>query len=192
MVYIDLVGPTARRRILYDVAWVVGGSLFIALCARIAVPLPFSPVPVTGQTLAVLLTGALLGSRRGPLSVMTYLAAGTAGLPVFAGGAAGLARFAGPTGGYLLGFIVAAFVTGWLAERGWDRRRPTTVAMMWVGNVVIYTFGVAWLACLVGADKALPLGLYPFVVGEIAKMACAVILLPSAWRWVRPGGFGLH
>ncbi len=172
---------------MIDVAWVVGGSFFIALCARIAVPLPFSPVPVTGQTLAVLLTGALLGSRRGPMSVMTYLAAGTAGLPVFAGGAAGLARFAGPTGGYLMGFISAAFVTGWLAESGWNRRVSTTAAMMWVGNVVIYALGLIWLARLVGADMALPLGLFPFMIGEAAKMVCAVILLPSAWRLVRPG-----
>jgi biotin transport system substrate-specific component len=186
MVYVDSLRLSARRRVLYDFAWVVGGSLFIALCARIAVFLPFSPVPVTGQTLAVLLTGALLGSRRGPLSVMTYLAAGTAGLPFFAGGAVGFARLAGPTGGYLMGFVLAAFVTGLLAERGWDRRVPTTVLLMGVGTVVVYAFGLAWLAKFVGPDKVLALGLYPFLLGEVAKVACAVVLLPSAWRLSAP------
>jgi biotin transport system substrate-specific component len=108
--------------LLYDAVLVVTGSVFIALLAQVAIPLPFSPVPITGQTFAVLLVGVLLGSRRGGLGVLLYLLEGAAGLPFFAGGTAGLARLAGPTGGYLVGFVVAAIVVGLLAERGWDRR----------------------------------------------------------------------
>jgi len=187
MVYIDVVRPAAVRRAwAYDLACVLGGSLFIALCARIAVWLPFSPVPVTGQTLAVLLVGAALGSRRGPLSVMAYLAEGALGGPVFAGGAAGAAYLAGPTGGYLFGFVAAAFVIGRLAERGWDRRAPTTVLMMCAGLAIIYACGLARLAGFVGLDRALSLGLVPFLAGDAVKLACAVVWLPTAWRWIAP------
>ncbi len=127
MVCADIFRPSVRRYAgVYDAALILGASLLIALSARIAVPVPFSPAPITGQTLAVLLVGALLGSRRGALSVLAYLAEGAMGLPVFAGGGAGILWLLGPTGGYLFGFIAAAFVTGWLAERGWDRRFVTT------------------------------------------------------------------
>jgi biotin transport system substrate-specific component len=183
MVYADVFRPSVRRQAaIYDVVLVLGASLFIALAARIAVPLPFSPVPVTGQTLAVLLVGALLGSRRGALSVLAYLTEGAMGLPVFAGGAAGVSRLIGPTGGYLLGFVIAAFLTGWLAERGWDRRFATTLAMMGMGNAAIYLLGLPYLASFVGVGHVLALGLYPFVVGDIAKSILAALLLPSAWK----------
>lgn len=184
MVYADLLRPTLRRSaLLYDAALVLGGSLFIALSAQIAVQLPFSPVPVTGQTLAVLLVGALLGSRRGALAVLAYIAEGLAGLPVFAGGAAGLARLAGPTGGYLIGFVVAAYVVGLLAERGWDRRFGTTVAAMTLGNGVIYAIGATWLAVFVGgAAQAWSLGVLPFLPGDALKIILAAVLLPGGWK----------
>lgn len=183
MVYVDAFRPSIKRHAaLFDLGLILGGSLFIALSAQIVFRLPFSPVPITGQTLSVLLVGALLGSRRGMLSLLAYLAEGAAGLPVFSGGGAGLIWFLGPTGGYLLAFVPAAFVTGWLAERGWDRRVATTMLLMLAGNVVIYVGGLSWLGLQVGFDRALPLGLYPFIVGDVAKSLLATALLPSAWR----------
>lgn len=194
MVLADIVFPGALRRsrvqqLAADVLLVLGGSLFTALMARIAIPLPFTPVPITGQTLAVLLTGAALGSRRGALSMAAYVLEGSLGLPVFAGGAAGLKWLKGPTGGYLVGFIAAAFVTGWLAERGWDRRPLLTALAMLIGNAVIYLFGLPWLAMFLGGfagpKGALALGLLPFIPGDLLKLALAAFLLPSAWWLVR-------
>ncbi|MGD2206353.1 MAG: biotin transporter BioY [Anaerolineae bacterium] len=183
MTYADVLRPSAKRyTLLYDVALIVAGSFFIAACAQVAIPLPFSPVPVTGQTLAVLLTGALLGSRRGSLCLLAYLFEGAAGLPFFAGGNAGLVYLLGPTGGYLIGFVVAAGITGRLSEKGWDRRVGTTVAAMLFGHAAIYAFGLAWLAFFTGVPRVLPLGLYPFLVGDLVKLILAAILLPSGWR----------
>ena len=183
--YADLRRPGEQRAaLLYDAALILAGSWLVALCARIAIPLPFSPVPVTAQTLAVLLIGALLGSRRGGLSMLAYLAQGMAGLPVFAGGLSGPAVLTGPTGGYLIGFAVAAFCTGWLAERGWDRRFVTTFLAMLLGNLVIYLCGVSWLSTLVGWDDAFRLGLYPFLIGDVAKIVLATALLPSGWKFL--------
>ncbi len=194
MVLADVVFPGALRRsrvqqLAADVLLVLGGSLFTALMARITIPLPFTPVPITGQTLAVLLVGAALGSRRGALSMAAYVLEGALGLPVFAGGTAGLRRLTGPTGGYLIGFIAAAFVTGWLAERGWDRRPLWTALAMLIGNAVIYLFGLPWLAMFLGGfagpKGALALGLLPFIPGDLLKLALAAFLLPSAWWLVR-------
>jgi biotin transport system substrate-specific component len=156
----------------------------IALASQVSVPLPFSPVPITGQTLAVLLAGALLGSRRGTLCLLLYLAEGAVGLPVFAGGRAGLGHLVGPTGGYLFGFVASAFLIGRLADRGWCRRAPTTVAAMILGNAVTYAFGLPWLAGVVGAERALALGLLPFIPGDLLKVLLAGGLLPSGWRLV--------
>lgn len=184
MVYADILRPTVRRSaLLYDAALVLAGSLLIALSAQIAIPLPFSPVPVTGQTMAVLLVGALLGRRRGSLAVLVYIAEGIAGLPVFAGGAAGPARLLGPTGGYLVGFVAAAYLVGLLAERGWDRRVSTTAAAMALGNLVIYTVGVLWLTVFVGSlSAALAAGVLPFIPGDLVKIAAAALLLPAGWK----------
>ncbi len=184
MVYADLLRPTMRRSaLLYDAALVLGASLVIALSAQVAIQLPFSPVPITGQTMAVLLVGALLGSRRGALAVLAYIAEGLAGLPVFAGGAAGLARLFGPTGGYLVGFVAAAFLVGWLAERGWDRRFGTTLAAMTLGNLVIYGVGAVWLAVFVGGlSRAWSLGVLPFLPGDAIKIVLAAVLLPGGWK----------
>ena len=184
--YADILRPSVKKYALpYDIVLVVSGSLFIALSAQLAIPLPFSPVPVTGQTLAVFLVGMLMGSRRGSLCVLAYLAEGIAGLPVFAGGTAGPARLLGPTGGYLLGFVAAAYVAGRLAERGWDRRVGTTFLAMLLGNAAIYAAGLPWLAAFVGIGRALPLGFYPFIVGDILKLALAAMLLPLGWKILR-------
>jgi biotin transport system substrate-specific component len=179
----DIARPSIKRYALaYDIALVISASWLIALCAQIAIPLPFSPVPVTMQTCAVLLIGALLGSQRGSAAALAYIAQGAVGLPVFAGGTAGPIRLLGPTGGYLLGFVCAAFVTGMLAERGWDRHIAATLVAMALGNGIIYAFGVLWLAAFVGIPTAFAMGLAPFVIGDILKIALATLLLPAGWK----------
>lgn len=181
--YADVYRPAVQpRAFFYDAALVIAGSLFIALSAQLAVRLPFTPVPITAQTLAVLLTGALLGWRRGIAAVLLYLGEGLAGLPVFAGGGAGPGHMAGPTGGYLVGFLLAAFTTGWLAERGWDRRFGKTFLAMLAGNVLLYVPGLLWLAKFVGAEKVFALGLYPFIIGDLLKIVIAAALLPAGWK----------
>ncbi len=176
---------SARSRLLTDFALIVIGSLFVALLAQVSIPLPFTPVPITGQTFAVLLVGAVLGSKRGAASLILYTIEGVAGLPVFAGGLSGLARLFGPTGGYLLGFIAAAYVVGLLAERGLDRSWRTSLLPFAVGTLIIYLCGVTWLAAFIGFDKALVGGLYPFIVGDLIKLVLATIALPSAWVLVK-------
>ncbi|MGH7394068.1 MAG: biotin transporter BioY [Candidatus Methylomirabilales bacterium] len=184
-----------RGGLLRDALLVVGGSLLTALCARIVIPLPFTPVPITGQTFAVLLIGATLGARRGAAAMGLYVLEGLVGLPVFAGGATGLARLLGPTGGYLLGFIAAAYLTGTLAERGWDRTIRWAAVAMAAGNVVVYLFGVPWLAFVPRMAGGVPLGwhgavaggLLPFIPGDLLKLAAAALALPGAWALVRRG-----
>ncbi len=183
MTYADVLHPSAKRySLLYDIVLIAGGSLFIALFAQIAIRIPFSPIPVTGQTLAVLLIGALLGSRRGSMCVLLYLAEGSIGFPVFAGGMAGFTHLLGPCGGYLMGFVGGAFLTGLLAEKGWDRRVSTAFLAMLIGNATIYAFGLFWLVHLVGSERVLVLGLLPFIPGDILKLVLAAILLPSGWK----------
>jgi biotin transport system substrate-specific component len=171
-----------------EVALMLGGSLLIALSAQLRLVLPFSPVPMTGQTFAVLLLGALYGSQRGPATVLTYLALGAMGLPVFAGGAFGVARLVGPTAGYLVGFVAAAFVVGFLSERGWDRKPWTTALSMILGNGMIYVAGVLWLSRFVGWQAVLTTGVLPFLAGDALKIALATILLPTGWRLIGRSG----
>ncbi len=179
----DVFRPKSNTRAaLYDVALIVSASLFIALMAQLTLYLPFSPVPITGQTLAVLLIGALLGSTRGGVAVLAYLAEGASGMPVFSGGHAGAVVLAGPTGGYLAGFVIAAYAVGWLAERGWDRNVFLTLAAMVLGNAVIYLSGLAWLTQFVGTQNALVAGLYPFLLGDAIKVLLAALLLPAGWK----------
>lgn len=180
--WLDACWP--RQGILKDALAVVGGSLLVALLAQVAVPLPFSPVPVTGQTLGVLLLAAALGARRSALALVLYLVEGAAGLSVFAPGVMfGAARLLGPTGGYLMAFPVAAYLLGWLAERGWSRRIWRLGMAMVLAEGVIFACGVAWLALLlrVPLARALHLGLYPFLPGEVVKSVLATLLLPAAW-----------
>ncbi len=188
MTLADVWRPSITKthiNLLYNLTLVIGASLLVAVSAQIAVPLPFTPVPMTAQTLAVLLLGAVLGSVRGTLAMLTYLAEGAVGLPVFAGGKAGLAWLAGPTGGYLIGFVVAAFVPGFLAERKWDRNIFSSFLAMLIGNVIIFAFGLLVLQSYVGMDKVLALGFYPFILGDMVKLALATILLPAGWKILR-------
>ncbi len=183
-VMIDAVWPTAG--VGREVVLIFGGSLLIAIMAQLRIPLPFSPVPVTGQTFAVLLLGALYGSRRGPAAVVTYLTLGAIGFPIFAGGAAGLARFVGPTAGYLAGFVAAAFAVGLLSERGWGRSPWTTGASMIVGSLIVYATGALWLSRFVGSEAVLNTGVLPFLPGDALKIVLATILLPTGWRIIGP------
>lgn len=175
-----------RSGLLADVILVVAGAGLVALAAQVSIPLPFTPVPITGQTFAVVLVGASLGAVRGSASLSIYLAAGLLGAPVYADGRHGWEVVSGATGGYLIGFVAAAWLTGLLAERRWDRRFSSAVAAMLTGNVVIYLIGLPWLAIVLdtGLERTLELGLYPFVAGDVLKLYLAGALLPAAWRIV--------
>ena len=185
------LAPTLTTRLfpnlsaqLRDILLVLAGSLLMALCAQIVIPL--QPVPITGQTFGVLLLGAALGSKRGAAAMLAYIAEGALGLPFFAGGASGLAILTGTTAGYLVGFVIAAFVIGLLAERGLERSLRTSLVPFLVGTVIIYTFGVGWLAIVLGdVGKAIALGMLPFLFGDALKLVAAALVLPAAWKFVR-------
>ena len=164
---------------LRAVAMVLFGTALLTLSAKVQVP--FWPVPMTMQTFVVLMLGAVYGPRLGVATVLAYIAEGAMGLPVFVSGA-GLAYLAGPTGGYLAGFVAAAYLVGMLAERGFDRRPLTTLVAFLAGTVVLFGLGVVWLSVLFGFDKAIAVGVVPFVPGEVLKIALAVAALPLAWR----------
>lgn len=168
-----------------DLGWMVLGALWVALFAQVRIPLPFTPVPITGQTFAVLLVGAALGAGRGAGALMLYLLMGMTGLPVFAGGAAGLFHLTGPTGGYLLGFVIAAAAVGRMAEHGWERSFRTSLIPFSLGTLLIYLVGVPWLALYVGPQAAIQKGLLPFLPGDLIKLLLAALALPSAWQLVQ-------
>jgi biotin transport system substrate-specific component len=172
--------------LLADVLLVVGGAGFVALAAQVSIALPFTPVPITGQTFAVVLVGAGLGAVLGLASLGLYLFVGALGAPVYADGRHGWDVLTGPTGGYIVGFVLAAGLTGYLAQRRWDRRFSSAVAAMLTGNVVIYLVGLPWLAEQIdaGLEGTLEAGLYPFVVGDLLKLYLAGALLPAAWALV--------
>ena len=172
---------------------VVGFALLTALMAQIEIPLWFTPVPITGQTFAVLLSGAALGWKAGAASQTLYVGLGAIGLPFYSGGEGGWIVATGATGGYLIGFVIAAALVGYLAERGQDRNVITAMAALIAGNAVIYLFGVAWLASYLelGTTEAMELGLVPFVIGDLIKIALVGVALPTAWRLTGkdPSGF---
>ena len=176
-----------RSGLLVDVLLVVAGAGLVALCAQIEIPLAFTPVPISGQTFAVLLVGASLGPLLGASSLLLYFCVGLIGAPVYSGGDGGWEIVHGATGGYLVGFIAAAVLTGWLAPRRWDRHFNSAVAAMLSGSVVIYLFGLPWLAKEIGTglEGTLEAGLYPFVIGDLIKLYLAGMLLPGAWKLVK-------
>lgn len=171
-----------RQTAATNAALVLLGTAAIALLAQVRIPVPFTPVPITGQTLGVLLLAAVLGSRRGTVSLGLYLAGGLVGLPFFAGGGSGLAHLTGPTGGFLAGFLAATFIVGVLAEHGWTRTWQKTAALFAIGSLVIYIFGAAYLSVLVGLRQALAMGVLPFILGDVIKATLAAALLPAAWK----------
>jgi len=179
----SLVTPSTATSALTRGALVVFGSLLLAVSAQFKIPL--YPVPVTGQTLVVLLIGMTYGPRLGGITMLAYLFEGALGLPVFAGGAAGVAVFMGPTGGYLFGFLLAGVAMGYLAERGMGRTVLSTIAAMVLGNSVIYLCGALWLANFIGLGQAIAAGVLPFLYGDALKLAVAAGLMPLAWRAVK-------
>jgi biotin transport system substrate-specific component len=160
-----------------------------AASAQVTMPVPFTDVPFALTPMMVILSGAVLGSRLGFVALLSYLAAGIAGLPVFAPSVAlppGALRLLGGTGGYLMAYPLAAFVTGWLAERGWDRRYLTSLAAMLAGLAVIYAGGAAWRTGLLGSfDLAIVTGVLPFIVPDLLKAALAALILPQAWKLMK-------
>lgn len=187
-VFVDVLLPRVETRIqaiAKDVILVLSFSLLTALFAQASFWIGL--VPITGQTLAVLLAGLLLGSVRGALSQIVYLLVGLTGIPFWfaAGGALGVARLIGPTGGYLIGFVFAAFLVGKLAERGWDKKIKTAILAMLTGNIVIYIFGLSWLANFIPLKGLLIAGLYPFILGDALKILLAGLVLPMGWRFIK-------
>jgi biotin transport system substrate-specific component len=170
---------------LRDLLLIASGSLLMALLAQVEIALSFTPVSITGQTFGVLLLGALLGSKRGAAALALYLAEGALGLPFFAGGASGFGILTGATAGYLVGFVIAAFAIGLLAERGLERSLRTSLLPFLIGTLIIYICGVAWLSIVLGSlDQALAAGLLPFLVGDAIKLVAAAVALPAAWKLV--------
>ncbi|MCX8568716.1 MULTISPECIES: biotin transporter BioY [Hyphomicrobiales] len=191
MTLYQAVAPERTSRIsTMDVVAVVAGSLLLTVSAKIQVP--FYPVPMTMQTLVVIGLGLALGPVRGAAAVALYLTQGALGLPVFAGTpekGIGLAYMMGPTGGYLAGYLPAAALAGWLAERGWDRNAFTAMLAALLAGAVIYVPGLLWLGSVVGWDKpVLAFGLYPFIPGDVMKAVLAAIAFPAAWKWLSHKG----
>jgi biotin transport system substrate-specific component len=177
----DLVVP---RTWVTNTLLVIGGAVFTGLLAQVAVPL--WPVPITGQTLAVMLVASTLGLVRGTLSMLVYAVLGVVGVPWFSGWSGGPSILHGPTGGYIVGFNVAAAIVGWSAERGGDRRILRAVATFLVATISVFAVGLPWLAFALGTDlqQTLEFGLYPFIVGGLVKALLAALIIPAAW-WVQ-------
>ena len=176
----------ARSTVATQIALVIGGTAFLALMAQISIPVPGSPVPVTGQTLGALLLGSAYGASLGFTTFASYLIVGFIGAPVFASGAHGLSRITGATGGYLVGMLLASLLTGFLAGRKWDQKIATVVPTMILGDLVIFSAGLFWLHHSIHASWAITFkaGLTPFILGEVIKIAIASTAMPTLWRFV--------
>jgi len=196
---IDRVVPHSESRantLVRNVLLVLAGTIFVSLLAQVSIP--WYPVPFTGQTLAVLLVGGVLGAWRGAASLLLYFIVGALGLPVFTDQSGGWDIITGATGGYIIGFILAAAVVGWLAERGADRRVVPMIMTLILGNVLIYAIGVPWLASWtppgasapMGWSDAFTYGVDPFVFGDAIKLAIAAVLLPAGWALLQRTGVG--
>jgi biotin transport system substrate-specific component len=187
----SLIDRVVPRTLASDVALIIAGAVLTAVAAQIAIPM--WPVPITGQTFAVLLVGSVLGASRGAISMIAYFSLGAAGAPVFTGAASGLSF--GPTFGYLVGFIAAAALVGFLAQLKWQRKAVGVLASFVAGNLVIYVFGLSWLAFALGnlgypndLASVLAAGLLPFLIGDAIKMVLAAAALPLAWKYLGAKG----
>ncbi len=179
-----VVDSWAEKSVVKNVTLVVGLTLFTALCAQVSVPLPFTPVPLTLQTFAVLAGAAALGAERSVIAQVLYVVLAVAGAPVLAGGATGMKSITGPTGGYIIGFVAASYVVGRIAERWATRKVVTTVVAYVAGTAVVYALGVSWLsyATHMSVRDAVVAGMIPFLVGDALKALAAGAVLPSAWK----------
>jgi biotin transport system substrate-specific component len=193
---LTLAPPRSRAgaRVAFQVACAVVGSFLLVGLAQVSFPLPFTPVPITGQTLGVLLVGAAYGPGLGIATVLLYLGYAVVGLPALAPNPDGthetgfeVLRLAAATGGYLWGFVVAAGLVGWLSKRGWDRTFRSSIGAMLLGSAVIYVFGVPWLMAAIDLplQQGLEGGLYPYVIGDLLKLMAAAGLLPAAWALMK-------
>ncbi|MEI6405647.1 MAG: biotin transporter BioY [Actinomycetes bacterium] len=185
----EVAGPVvvdswAEKSVVKNVTLVLGLTLFTALCAQVSVPLPFTPVPLTLQTFAVLAGAAALGAERSVIAQVIYVVLAVAGAPVLAGGASGMSSITGPTGGYIVGFVAASYVVGRIAERGATRQVVATVSSYVAGTAVIYVLGVSWLsfATHMSVRDAIVAGMIPFLIGDALKALAAGAALPSAWK----------
>jgi biotin transport system substrate-specific component len=174
-----------RRRLVTDAILVAAGAALVGVAAQLAIPL--WPVPITGQTLAVLLVATSLGAARGVLAMVLYALVGAVGVPWFSDQTSGWHVIIGPTGGYIVGFILAAAVTGWLAERSWDRKILGAVVSFFAGSVAVFVVGLPWLAVSLGLgiEKTLEFGLYPFILGGVIKALLATAIIRTAWFWAK-------
>lgn len=195
----DRIVPRSESRaatLTWDLVLVLAGTALVSLLAQVSIP--WYPVPFTGQTLAVLLVGGMLGAWRGALSLALYFAIGALGAPIFSDQSGGWDIITGATGGYIIGFILAAAVVGWLAERGADRRVVPMIGVLLLGSVLIYAIGVPWLAnwapagdgVKFGWSQAYEFGVQPFILGDLIKLAVAAALLPAGWALLQRTGFG--
>ena len=181
-----LIDRVVPRTLINDAAMILSGAVLTAYAAQLVIPM--WPVPITAQTFAVLLVGSVLGATRGAISLVAYLSMGAVGLPVFS---AATSLTYGPTFGYLIGFVAAAAILGWLSERGWHKSVSGVIASFAIANAVIYLFGLPWLAFVLGnlgaandLASVAAAGLVPFVVGDVLKMALAAAVLPLAWKFL--------
>jgi biotin transporter BioY len=182
---IEAVLPRVENKILEitkDVVLVLSFAILTGISAKLKIEI--EPVPITFQTFAVLLSGALLGSKKGAISQLTYLLMGLSGLPWFARGG-GISYLLSPTFGYIVGFIFTAFFVGWLSERGFDRQIVTAILAMLIGNILLYIPGLFWLARFVGLGKVLSVGFYPFIIGDLLKILLAGLTLPMGWKFIK-------
>jgi len=174
-----IIQLTKGQTVALSISISFAGSILLALLARLSIPVPFSPVPITGQTFGVLFLGGVLGIRLATLSVIFYIIEGIVGIPVFAGGSFGLLYLLGPTGGYLIGFIPAAYSVGYLSEKGWNQKIRLTLSSMIIGAAIIFLFGVSWLSISAGLNAAITIGFIPYTIGAVIKIALATSIVYS-------------
>ena len=169
------------NRTLNQVLLVTMGVIAMALLAQVAIPVPFSPVPLTGQTFGVLCLGLLFGRKLGLATILSYIALGSIGMPLFAKGGSGLLFFS-PSGGYLVGYVFAVLLCGFFAEKGWTKSIFKLFAVLFVAEILIYAFGLTQLSFFIPSEAVLSAGLYPFILGDLTKMLMVAMLLPAVWK----------
>lgn len=182
---IEAILPRIENKVLVaikDIVLVLSFAILTGICAKLKIEI--GPIPITMQTFAVLLSGALLGSKRGAASQITYILMGLSGSPWFSRGG-GIAYLMSPTFGYIIGFVMAAYLVGWLAERGWDKNFEKAILAMLIGNILIYIPGLFWLVKFVGFGKVLSVGFYPFIIGDLLKILLAGLLLPIGRPFIK-------
>ena len=171
-----------NQAMLKNILLVLSGTIFLALMSQLTIPLPFTPVPITGQTFAVMFIGLVYGRKLGSSTVLSYIAAGSAGLPVFAGFSGGLPFFT-PSGGYIIGFFFAALICGYFADKGWTKSPVKLIAVLIIAHAVLYFFGLLQLNIFLPNKNVFAIGLYPFIAGDVIKMMILSALLPTVWKF---------